>query len=539
MKKSIVWTLVVILVLGLVFSGCGKQVSTGKDGKVTITVAFPGADESWKDDDYYKYICDKLNMEIEFETLSSDSAAEKARIWISSGSMPDVVTTNDFMIDEYLEYVDQGMIRELPENWEKDYPNVGFAMEMTGILDTLEENGSVSALVRPQDHYRDYIDEFRVAYAEGKNLREMMSQNEYLYIDAYGFAYRKDWAEKLGIETDYIMDYDDFMDMLLKFKEADLGGVGKQNTVGLAVDYTEAPQAFIVPFNSSYKHFSKNENGEYECGLLSDSTIEGVKAYAEAFRTGILAPDFYTQKTGDLNSLFCSERAGAIFPRANHHFLRALCSEFEKANPGKKAEDCIGVCWLRSPDGKVHGWESGNLYGAYYFSPDLSDEKMAKILELADYISSEEGGPQIRLGVPDVDYKKEGDEYIVLREANADGNLETLDKKYPSYEFFRQFLNPFYDNSVDTGHQAMREQSALRKAKLEEPLALRSWDTARDFYTADDYVTFNAANEVNGMLAEAVVAEGDVEENWKKVVAGIEKDATSVAANMNQALLGK
>lgn len=542
MKKTIVWALVLVLTLSLVLTGCSsKKATVDMSERLTITVAYPGADETWEEDAYYNYICDKFNVDIKFEALSSSTATEKVRIWVASGTMPDLVTTNVFKYDEYISYVEQGLVGTLPENWEENYPNVAFAMEMTGLLGELKkgtEDGSVSVLVRPQDHYRDFIGDFRTAFKEGKDLREMMNQTEYLYIDDYGFAYRKDWAEQLGIETDYIMDYDGFMDMLLKFKEADLGGVGEKNTIGLAVDYTEAPQTFLIPFNSGYKYFTKNENGKYECGLLADSTIEGVKAYSEAFQTGILAPDFYTQKPDDLDSLFCSERAGAIFPRANLHYLKTLCSEFEKANPGKKAEDCISVCWLRSPDGTVHGWESANYYGAYYFSPEISDEKMERLLAMADYISSEEGGPQVRLGVPGVDYKKEGDEYIVLREPDANGNLEDLKEKYPSYTFFRQFLNPFFDHTVDTNPYAKSERDAMMKAKRAETLSLRKWDADADFYTADDYVTFNAANDVNGMLADAIVADGDPVEIWKKKIATIEKKAKQVEANMNQALLG-
>ena len=542
MKKIVLWALVITLAFSLVFSGCSKETTVGTDDKVTVTAAFPNADDTWKEDDFYKYMCDKLNMEIEFESLSTASGSEKVRIWIASGTMPDVVYTTSFRLDEYESYVRQGLIRKLPENWENDYPNVAFAMQMSGILKELKgssNDGSVSVLLRPMDHYRYYIDDFRAAFKNGEDLAAMMEKPEYQYIDGYGFAYRKDWAQKLGIKTDYIMDMDDFMDMIRKFKEADFGGVGETNTVGLAVDYTEAPQVFMIPFNSSYKQFSKNGNGEYECGLLNEANIEGVKAYAEAFKTGILSPDFYTLKSSDLNSLFCSERSGAIFPRANVFQLRALCSEFEKSNPGKKAEDCIGVCWLRSPDGTVHGWDEVNYYGVHYFNPELSDKKMAKLLELADYISSEEGGPQVKLGIPDVDYKKEGDGYVVLREPDASGNLEAIDKKYPSQKFFSYFLKAFYDHPVDTNPYAMNEFQNIRKAKLAEPLSIRKKDIAASSYAEEDYVDFFAANDVNQMLADAIVSGGDPVEIWKKKISEIEDKAKSVADNMNKILLGK
>lgn len=542
MKRTLIGLLTLIIAASTLLSGCGKDEKTStQDGdRMTITIGYPNADESWENDEYYKYITDKLNVNIEFRSLPATGASEKARIWISSGDMPDVLYSG-FMLDEYLKYTEQGMVRALPEGWEKKYPNVGFAMEMTGVLDLLKEenDGEVSILIRPMDHYRDYIEDFRTAYSDGKNLRAMMDENQYKYIDDYGFAYRKDWAEKLGIETDYIMEYEDFLEMVRKFKEADLGGVGKENTVGIAIDHTEAPNFFITAHNSSYKYFHKDESGSYVCGLLEDSTTEGVKEYTEAYKTGLLARDFYTQKSADLNSLFCSQRSGILFPGAPLHLLRKLNSDFEKANPGLKAEDSIGVCWVLSPDGKIHGREAANYYGAYYINPNVSDEKMAKILELADYISSPKGGPQVRLGVPGVDYEEENGEYIVLREKNDDGSLESLDKKYPSYEFFRSFLNPFYDQGVDTDPYAKECADNLRTAKLSHELSLLDWDEKRDLYTAEDYVKFNAAYEVNGLFAEIVVAEGDPVKNWEKKRAEIEKAVKGVVGNMNAALVKK
>ena len=171
MKRTITLLLALILVVAA-FTGCSEKKETNAGGdRMTISIGYPNADEAWKKDEYFKYITDKLNINIDFHTLPSSSAAEKARIWISSGDMPDVVYS-DFQLDEYLKYSQQGMVRTLPEGWEEKYPNLGFAMEMTGILDFLkgENNGDVSILIRPMDHYRDYIGDFRTAYSDGKNF---------------------------------------------------------------------------------------------------------------------------------------------------------------------------------------------------------------------------------------------------------------------------------------------------------------------------------------------------------------------------------
>lgn len=540
--KKILAVMLVVAVLSsmLCFTACEKDNDATIDSgeRLTVSIGYADADETWKNDDYYKYITDKLNMDIEFESIPKSSLGEKARIWISSGSMPDV-TYADFSVNEYLKYGEQGIVKPLPKGWEKKYPNLAFSMEMTGIMDTLKEagNGEIYGLVCPMDHYKKYIEEFRQAFKDGKDLREMMSQPEYIYIDTYGFAYRKDWAKELGIETDYIMEYEDFLDMIRKFKEADLGGVGATNTVGLAIDHTEAPNFFVTAFNSSYKYFHKNSKGKYVCGLLEDSTTEGLKEYSEAYKTGILAPDFYTQKSQDLNSLFCSERSGVIFPKANVSSLRTLNADFEKANPGLKAEDCIDVCWVLSPDGKLHGREASNYYRGYYFNPEISDEKMHRLLALADYIASEEGGPQISLGIPDVDYVIEDGEYKIIREKNASGTYDTLDKKYPSYSFFRMFINPNYSLNFESDPYALKCADTLDAEKRKHELSILDWDDARNSYTDDEYIKFNAAYDVNSMFAELIVEDGDIVKNWEKKKAEFSKKAKKIASDMNKALL--
>ncbi len=535
MKKTIIGLLVTTMLCSALFTGCGekKTVDGGNEERYTVTVGYPKAEDTWCEDEYFKYITDKVGIDIEFTALSADTAAEKARIWISSGGMPDMVFT-DFLMDEYLQYGEQGVVKTMPTDIEEKYPNLGFSMAMTRILSELKEagNGDIYGLVRPLDHYRYYIDDFRAAYAEGKDMAEMMLEQPYLYIDTCGFAYRKDWAKQLGIETDYIMEYDDFIDMVLKFKEADLGGVGPKNTIGVAVSYTEAPNIFITAFNSSYKYFHKDETGKYICGLLEDSTTEGVVAFIDAYRKGVLANDFYTQKSKDLNSLFCSQRSGIIFPKSDPTSLRTLRSDFAKANPGVNPDEAIGVCWIKSPDGKVHGRESGNHNRVWYFNPELSDEKLDKILQLGDYVTSPEGGKQIRYGVPGVDYDE--DYNIISDLAN-----KAIADKYPSATFFATFLNPQFTMPNMTDPLAYEESKKLDDAKKAEDLSLLTWDAKRDFYVAEDYVKFNAKYEVNSMFAELVVSDGDPRELWNKKRAEIAEAAKSVEDNMNKALLGK
>lgn len=541
--KKITKAMTLILVVLFILSGCatGKKTSDSdsEGGKITFSVAFTGANnETWKNDDYYKYISEKLNFDVDFISMSNASYADQARIWISSNDMPDVVCTN-FVYSEYLKYAENGNVRPLPKDYKDKHRGVDFAIQMTAAEKKLQigEEKEVYGVLRPYDRYTRSIQAFRDAFNNGEDVVELMNKQEYKGIDGYGFAYRKDWAEKLGIKASTIMEYDDFINMVKAFKEADLGNVGKNNTVGIVVDYTEAPNIFVTAFNSSYKYFHKKGN-KYVCGYLEPETVEGVKAYSEAYRSGILSPDFFTLKSQDLNSIFCTQRSGIIFPRADVGGYRALKSDFKKANPDLVPEDCIDLCWIKSPDGKVHGWQSANYGGIIYFNPELSDEKMNKILSIMDYIISPDGGAQVELGVPDVDYKEENGEYIILRDKNENGELPALSEKYPSYKFFSTFVKTLFDvytNPDDKQAETITRNLVLEKKKHD--LSLLELDLDRNFYSDELYTKFQAANDINSILAEVITADGDVEENWEKKIKSIRADAEKVAEKMTKDLM--
>ena len=75
-------------------------------------------------DDIYKTFDKKFNFEYELINITWETWAEKNRIWISSGDMPDMVFW-DFNLKDYTSYVDQGLVKALPKDYADKYPNLG------------------------------------------------------------------------------------------------------------------------------------------------------------------------------------------------------------------------------------------------------------------------------------------------------------------------------------------------------------------------------------------------------------------------------
>ena len=70
MKKLVV-LLMVAMLLCTSLVGCKNDAASNADGeRIKITVGYPNADDSWKNDEYFKYITDKLNIDIDFSKLN-------------------------------------------------------------------------------------------------------------------------------------------------------------------------------------------------------------------------------------------------------------------------------------------------------------------------------------------------------------------------------------------------------------------------------------------------------------------------------------
>ena len=110
--------------------------------QVKFSGTFFDADNSWKDNDMYKLVADKFNIDMDFVAISWSDWVEKQRIWINSGDMPDVLFW-DFNYSDYLNFSDQGLIRELPEGWEEKYSNLYSTVKQSGIYDYLMEIGEI------------------------------------------------------------------------------------------------------------------------------------------------------------------------------------------------------------------------------------------------------------------------------------------------------------------------------------------------------------------------------------------------------------
>lgn len=131
---------------------------------------------------------------------------------------------------------------------------------------------------------------------------------------------RQSWLDAVGLTADDIKTYDDYINMLTKFKEAGLG-VTDDYVIGAAGFIgTEAPYINYWPefYQDAYPTFVQAEDGTWSDGFEADSMKEALQRMADAVAAGLIDLQSLDQTTSDARTKFASGEYGAFTYWANH-----------------------------------------------------------------------------------------------------------------------------------------------------------------------------------------------------------------------------
>jgi putative aldouronate transport system substrate-binding protein len=441
----------------------------------------------------FKTLSEKFNFTYDLFPLTWDNWAEKNRLWITSGDMPDMTIWN-FNYTEYASYAEQGLISAMPEGWEKDYPALSEMVAATGVADKIKIDGKTYALPK----------------AIFMNFAPVTTPVSHLSI-----IYRKDWVEQLKLAPfGDTITLNQLSELIEKSKTANLGS-GK--TIGLTAGYSQLVSLFVSLKNKGWDSFYK-ENGKYVWGPAQPETVEGIKLLKEYYDKGLFDPDFYLNDTKENRNKFASGISAAMFDDGTIDNFGNRIFEFAAANPDKDAFASIGLTTLVGEDGKWHGKAGPNFWCTSVFSPKIGEAKMSRMLALYDYLATKEGQELIRLGVEGVDWERAGDGYKILRPANSDGSYPLLKTVYPSCGLWMTlviladdfgFADPTADARVI---KAVSDMYALR-----EKGDVLAFDPDFTYYTSDAKSNYSVAvaDEVVRLIMQDNV---DIDKEWAKFV---------------------
>ena len=383
---------------------------------VTITLAnvqtIDGYDYS-RGDPFASWWADAFNMTLEVTSLTFDNWSEMLRIWAASRDLPDVSIFN-YIQGTHADaagWVEQGLIKRLPNNWRNRWPNVARVFGVTTLGPQTERI-------------------FGGTYFLPRSRFEVNLPHHPL-PDHVSFFFRKDWAEAVGFPVKDVYTTSEVIQYGNLIRQHDPGNLGAR-LLPISSRPNWAMRLFILSNFAHFDTFYRDNNGVWQWGPASERTLFGLRLWYQAFASGALNPDFFLLRDlEDYDQFRIAGISGGYYGEAtsNHIYVNRRLS-FEP-NVGLDADVAVGVATVVGEDGYYHLVDLINYWGAHMFNPDISNEKLDRWMDMLDFGSTDAGYHLQNLGFEGIDWRRgPGGELInLLPPGQAVGSAVG---KYPS-----------------------------------------------------------------------------------------------------------
>lgn len=492
----------------------GEEVTAKKyDKKFKYTTNYPGVDQM-EADEYYNYVLEKFNIEIEWLSHTFGERDEKVRIWVAAGDMPDVMfwDLQGGKMAEYAEWSAQGQFKALPDDWSK-WPN------LAKHFDTLQTDeyfvcpdGKLYALPVMRDNVID-----------GK------------FIGNIGFLYRADWAQAVGLKTDdNTYTYDEWVEMLRKVIKEDPGGNGPGKTIGIACVGWAFPGAlqklFLKPVDVTKPRVWQPATEEYK-----KFVVEMKRLYDE----GIFWKDQITADDAAASEKFKAGQLTVYYENLTPAHIKNINEGFVKANPDVDPKEAIQPCYVRRPsDGKIPAGATPDYWSVFVFRADLPDEKMERWFDLLDWILSDEGQMLNMYGFEGKDYViADGEVKVKWPDTDGDG-LPNAPHKKSLYKTLTRYirLTEFFADPEIPKH-ALDKAFGIQKRYTQEDVLLFPWDGQMSLYGGEaKQELVMLEDEVRAKIIDLLVNSKDIEADWDAFIASKKSVAEDILYRINKDL---
>jgi putative aldouronate transport system substrate-binding protein len=453
----------------------------------------------YNEDKMAKHFLDKFNLKLEVVPVQTTEWREKMNIWISSHDMPDVCVI-DYVHGDAVGFVEQELLYRFPDDWKTRWPHVASAYKDTVVGEQLGKLfGGTYFIPKP-------------IFSANKPCDPL--------ADHTCLSMRLDWLKAVGAPIKDAYKVSEIMDIARLIKEKDPGKLGNK-LFPISARAVRLSSLFVVSQNaraSSTQPFYKGKDGRYRWGPADESTLEGLKLFKQAYQEGLINPEFFTLKGTEDRDLFHVTGQVAIIPQ-NGQAMDFHLFERDLQQLLNTDEDLLHTAIPLGEDGRYHKMEATNFWSCAVFSPQLSDEKFERIMDLFDYVTSPEGQQVVRYGFENEDYTVNSDgSYNILLDENT-----TIMDKYPAcYPIFAAMVILEDDfMMVDPAYpKKYRDMSwhmyNVKAGYFDDKTPTRiDWDIY--FYDSPSYrkTSFDLETE----YAELILMDGDLETNWRNWIA--------------------
>ena len=407
-NKKILWGACLTALMSVsALTGCNKNNGADKydkDGRLILNLKNVYFDQWQGEDMYTSIINEKFGVNIKASNYAYEDWDTMVNTAINGNNLTDTIQFNLKAYNfgsTYESWVDFDMLKALPDNMSK-WPNLKKMLDGISNIDALKINGKLygipiaNDITNPQKDFSNFTYVYRRDWA--KKIDEMYPDRDPVYRE--GDVYT--WEEFIRL-----------CDALY----TNIKTLSGMSQASVLVD-EEWGFPSVTNFYKDAPHcYAKDNDGEAIANFAGEKYLQGLET-AKAFVSGskdifksedtkIYSQDQFNFAANKANQLYLGGQAAILYDNyslANYIKLRKL---FKASQKYANLDDGTAFLKIKGPDGKFALEGTENWFSMTMFNADISDKKQEKILDILDYLLSEEG---TRLAI----YGKEGYDYSIV-----------------------------------------------------------------------------------------------------------------------------
>ena len=395
-----------LLTVGIL-TGCNRNKSGrdeyDKDGRLILNLKNVYFDTWDGSDTYTEMLNEKFGIHIKASNYDYNSWDEMVNTAINGNNLTDVIHFNLKAYNygsTYERWVDDMMIKALPNDLSK-WPNLNQMINSISNVDALKIDGKLYGIPIMNDITNTEKDFSNFTYVYRRDWAKQiddMHAGDVSYTPVYKEGDVYTWAE---------------FDRLIKAFKANLETLSGTNKASVMVDENWGFPS-VTNFYKDVPHcYAKDDSGRAINAFTSDKYIAGLNSAKDFVSNKFYSQDQYNYSANKANEQYLGGLAGILYDNyslTNYIKLRKL---FKKTNKNVNLDDGTALLKIKGPDGKFALEGTENWFSMTMFNYDISDNKMNKILDLIEYLLTEEG---TRLAI----YGKEGYDYNIVEDGDYD-----------------------------------------------------------------------------------------------------------------------
>lgn len=423
-----------VIILSLTFTSCSEPTAdvqipqeSAAGEPLEITFAFWDAENQFDsgNDPILQYIENRFNVTFTPVPISNSNWSQDYLVMASSDGLPDVFAHDIAGTSVYYNWIEEALIQPIPKDL-SPYPNIERIFSLPDVKVTRHDDGNYYMI--PRQTYQD---------------------SRFWAMDRVMMV-RKDWMETLGIDDP--TSFEAFKTMLTRFVTEDPDGNGIDDTEGLVVKNTRvATQLFL----GSYPELANlpkawiKKDAKWIPAYADPKTADALDEFRQLYSEGLITEDFAVQSASKSEDLFAQGRVGVFFTAHTYSYAQEY---WEKYNDSPFTDHVKYLRMWPAPDGQIYKFTESTWWSESYFSNSCSPQKMKRLLEIYDWMLSEEGILTCRLGIPGKDWHQENGELVLTRPKNVNGDFIPMQQYSPASDALSNLAawhqDIMYDKSI-------------------------------------------------------------------------------------------